>query len=85
MSRALLITLAALLAAGCASTRTEPAAAAKTAAQPPASNCVATASRIPQNNCSGPGRTYSQEDLERTGQVNPGAALQMLDPSISGH
>ena len=83
MSRALLITLAALLAAGCASTRTAPVAADKTAAQP--RNCITTASRIPQNECNAPGRTYSQEDLERTGQVNPGAALQMLDPSISGH
>jgi uncharacterized membrane protein len=85
MSRALLTTLAALLAAGCASTHTAPAVADKTAAQQPPRNCISTASRIPQNDCSAPGRSYSQEDLERTGQVNPGAALQMLDPSISSH
>ncbi len=85
MSRALLIALAALLAAGCASTRSTPQTADKVAAQQPARNCIATASRIPQNDCGAAGRTYSHDDLERTGQVNPGAALQMLDPSISSH
>jgi hypothetical protein len=47
-----------------------------------------TASRIPMRpgECSStPGRTYSNEDIERTGQTNVGEALQMLDPSISVH
>jgi hypothetical protein len=47
-----------------------------------------TASRIPARpgDCSAtPGRTYSNEDVERTGQTNVGEALQMLDPSISVH
>jgi hypothetical protein len=46
------------------------------------------ASRIPRkpDECSpSPGRTYSQTDVERTGQTNVGDALQMLDPSITVH
>jgi hypothetical protein len=47
-----------------------------------------TASRIPMRpgECSStPGRAYSNEDIERTGQTDVGEALQMLDPSISVH
>jgi hypothetical protein len=47
-----------------------------------------TASRIPMRpgECSiAPGRTYSNEEVERTGQTNVGDALQMLDPSITVH
>ena len=47
-----------------------------------------TASRIPMRpgECSTvPGRTYSNEEVERTGQTNVGDALQMLDPSITVH
>jgi len=44
-----------------------------------------TASRIP-NQCSpSPVRTYSQEDVQRTGQTDVANALQMLDPSITVH
>lgn len=28
------------------------------------------------------GRSYSQEDIRRTGETNVGQALQMLDPSV---
>lgn len=32
------------------------------------------------------GRSYSHEELQRTGQIDTGRALQMLDPSITlGH
>ena len=47
-----------------------------------------TASRIPArpDQCSpSPGRTYSQEDIQRTGHTNVADALQMLDPSITVH
>lgn len=33
----------------------------------------------------GPGTAYSKDDLDRTGQVDLGRALNQLDPSISGH
>ena len=47
-----------------------------------------TASRIPgkPGDCyASPGRTYSQEDVQRTGQTNVGDALHLLDPSITVH
>lgn len=59
--------------------------AAATAARP----CgIASASRIPESPdaCSAsPGRTYSQQDVERTGQTDVADALRMLDPSVSVH
>ena len=75
-------------AVGCSSTpqpRSDAPAAAATATRPCA---LGSASRIPArpDQCSpSPGRTYSQEDVERTGQTNVADALQMLDPSITVH
>jgi hypothetical protein len=75
-------------AVGCSSTpqpRPDTQAAASTTPRPCA---PATASRIPArpDECSpSPGRSYSQEDVERTGQTNVADALQMLDPSITVH
>jgi hypothetical protein len=75
-------------AVGCSSTpqpRPDTPAAASTTPRPCA---PVTASRIPArpDECSpSPGRTYSQEDVERTGQTNVADALQMLDPSITVH
>lgn len=49
---------------------------------------LSSASRIPArpNQCSSsPGRSYTQQDIERTGQTNVGDALQMLDPSVTVH
>lgn len=53
-------------------------------------NCLrSTGSLIPAapGHClSVPGRSYSQQDLRRTGQIDTSRALQQLDPSISlGH
>jgi outer membrane cobalamin receptor len=85
MFKTLCFCLAASLVA-CSTTGTQTPATARTAvaACPP----NATASRIPQraNECSAsPVRTYSQEDVERTGQPNVADALPMLDPAISVH
>jgi hypothetical protein len=47
-----------------------------------------SASRLPQRPgacSSSPGRTYSNEDIQRTGQTDVASALQLLDPSISAH
>ena len=44
-----------------------------------------TASRIPNRCSASPVRTYSQEDVQRTGQTDVANALQMLDPSITVH
>ena len=51
-------------------------------------DCVSqTASRIPPKNpdCSAVGRSYSSDDIDRTGAVTAGEALQLLDPSITVH
>jgi len=86
MFKTLCFCLAVLLTA-CSTTGSQPPATARTAvaaACPPNT----TASRIQPraNECSAsPVRTYSQDDVQRTGQPDVANALQMLDPSISVH
>jgi hypothetical protein len=81
----LLITCAGLLVDACASAPT------MTPAQPTTARlgCTqATGSNLPpdsQKPCPGPGSTYNQDDLSRTGQTQTGAALRMLDPSLTVH
>jgi hypothetical protein len=67
-----------LVLAGCATTP-KPAETASTAAKPP----CPTASRLPQSNCVA-GSSYSQKELDSTGQQNNnlGTSLKMLDPSV---
>jgi len=72
------------------STTSPPSSETRTAAAAaPAQACVPeTASRLPMRPgaCSSvPGRSYSNEDIERTGQTNVGDALGLLDPSITVH
>lgn len=62
------------------------------AASPPATRTAtapcqrdSTASRIPDQCSASPVRTYSQEDVQRTGQTDVASALQMLDPAITVH
>jgi len=46
-----------------------------------------TGSRIPANSesCTGSGRAYSSEDLNRTGSTTAGGSLRLLDPSLTAH
>jgi hypothetical protein len=75
-------------AVGCSGTPqprpdTQAAAAAR-----PCSPTQVSASRLPAKpyECSAtPGRSYSQTDLQRTGQTNVADALPLLDPSITVH
>jgi len=72
-------------AVACTTTAPTRTAAATTTTQPCRQD---TASRIPMRagECSSaPARTYSDKDMERTGQTNVGDALQLLDPSITVH
>jgi hypothetical protein len=46
--------------------------------------CPVRATRIPDHGC-GPGRSYSQADLERTGATTAGGALRLLDPAVTVH
>jgi len=73
---------------GCAATPQNPNS------KPPASaaikdpNCLTeTGSRMsPKSGCRGYGRSYSYDDIERTGSTTSAAeALSLLDPSITVH
>ena len=44
-------------------------------------SCLSTGSRIP-GDCAA-GRSYSEDELRQTGQVDAAPALRMLDPSIT--
>jgi hypothetical protein len=66
-----------LAIAGCATTPRP----TNTAANTPKPPCV-SATRLPQPSC-GPGSSYSQQDLNSTGQQdNLGTSLRMLDPAF---
>ena len=82
MFKTFLLCVTVMLAA-CASTTPTATPTARTAAAGCPGN--STASRIPKQCSASPVRTYSQEDVERTGQTDVANALQMLDPSISVH
>ena len=71
--------------AGCA--HTPPATTQPMAWTPPAQTlpmgCLnPTATRGARDPQCAAGRTYTQSDIQRTGQTDVGSALQMLDPSI---
>jgi hypothetical protein len=76
-----LLTGACLLAmlAGCASA---PQKHADTTAA--STTCLTSGSRIPLSagECAALGQSYSGDELRQTGQVNPGAALRMVDPVV---
>ena len=74
---------AALAIGGCA---TAPAPRTDAANVPGSANnaCVPQDSRFTQNTCVA-GRSFTQQEIQRTGQTNAGDALQMLDPSVTVH
>jgi len=72
---------------GCATTSQNQSKPAATAAAKD-SNCLPeTGSRLPagKSGCRGYGRSYSDQDIQRTGATNAGDALSLLDPSITVH
>lgn len=88
MLRTLLIsTLVSACLAACASSPSSTSTASAKNTVPP--NCIRdTGSRLPAKppGCQNlPGRTYSQTDIERTGQTDAASALGMLDPSVTVH
>ena len=71
---------------GCATTTPNATAKPATAAVVKDPTCLTeTGSRISGSKCRGYGRSYSNEDIERTGQTSAGDALSLLDPSITVH
>ena len=88
MLKALLICAVASASIAACSTAAQPRPDAKAAAVSTSRCSRESASGVstPGNECSAsPVRTYSHDDVERTGQINAGDALQRLDPSISVH
>jgi hypothetical protein len=74
---------AAVALGGCATSTTHPIAAAAATTNP---NCLtSTGSRIPVagTDCSANGRSYSSQDLQRTGATSVAGALPLLDPSVT--
>ena len=85
MFKTLCFCLAVSLAA-CSTTGTQTPATARTAVAACPPNTTASRIEPRPNECfATPTRTYSQDDVQRTGQTDLGNALQMLDPSISVH
>jgi hypothetical protein len=70
------------LLAGCATAPRNPAPV-KAANANATLNCPATGSRVAVGTCGMAGRSYSGEQLERTGATDPAHALSLLDPSIT--
>jgi len=73
---------------GCASTApnatSKPAVSAATVKNP---NCLTdTGDRLAgTSKCRGYGRSYSSQDIDRTGQTNAADALALLDPAVTVH
>ena len=79
--------LAISLVAGCATTNVGGnSPSAQSVARTNDQHCgLQSASRLPANgsNCQFAGRSYSGEDVDRTGKTSAAEALAILDPSIS--
>ena len=79
----------ALSLAACSTAPVSPDKAATSNARPPAGCVGQTATRLPvkddSTSCAGFGSTYTQQDLDRTGQYDLSRALPMLDPAITRH
>jgi hypothetical protein len=70
---------------GCASTANTSKPTASAQNDP---TCLAdTGSRLPpgKSGCRGTGRSYTSEDILRTGQTDAGDALAHMDPSVTVH
>jgi len=88
MFKTLLICTAAALLAACATPHPTTAAAPDSRTANVTCPEYATGShlRSTEGKCtSSPVRSYSQDDVQRTGQTDVGDALKMLDPSITVH
>ena len=77
-----------ILAACAARTAGVKPSAERSASVAPHPACLSqTGSRIAGNDahCSAFGRSYSNEDIDRTGATTAGEALRLLDPALTVH
>lgn len=82
--RAVVMVASMLVMAACATT--SPNAKPQTASVTQDPTCLKqTGGRVPARDadCAGYGRTYSKDDISRTGAATPGEALGLLDPSVT--
>jgi hypothetical protein len=83
------VVVAGLALCGCAATpQNVNSASPSSAVMAKDTYCLtATGSRVKvaQPNCEGYGRTYTGEDIQRTGSPLTGDALALMDPSITVH
>lgn len=74
------------LAAGCATQRGQTAGDTMGDNATPSQDCLretGTRVKVPDGSCVElAGRSYSKDDLDRTGEINPLAALRHLDPTF---
>jgi hypothetical protein len=86
-TRMAVVILAGATLFGCATTaeNAKPKPEATAAVKDP--TCLTdTGSRISMaSKCRGYGRSYSSDDIDRTGQTSAGDALALMDPSITVH
>jgi hypothetical protein len=80
-----LVVVAGCMLFGCAASPQNPKSPASAAIKDP--NCLASTGSLiaSKSGCRGFGRTYSNDDLERTGKTTAADALALLDPSITVH
>jgi hypothetical protein len=85
--RFLSVAAAGLMLFGCAATPQNPNSNAAASAAPNDRTCLTdTGSQIAsKSSCRGYGRSYSSDDIDRTGKTTAGDALGLLDPSITVH
>jgi hypothetical protein len=78
---------AALMLFGCAATPHNPNSNPAASAAVNDRNCLTdTGSQIAsKSSCRGYGRSYSSDDIDRTGKTTAADALGVLDPSITVH
>jgi hypothetical protein len=85
--RFLSVIVSGLVLFGCAATPQNPGSKPPATAAIKDPNCLTeTGSLIAtKSGCRGFGRSYSYDDLQRTGEFFPADALSLLDPSITVH
>ena len=86
MCKTLLICIAAALLAGCSTAKPVATPDSRTANVACHEDATGSHLQSQEGKCtSSPVRSYSQDDVQRTGQTDVGDALRMLDPSVSIH
>jgi hypothetical protein len=85
--RFLSVVVSGLVLFGCAATPQNPGSKPPASAATKDPNCLTdTGSQIAsKSSCRGYGRSYSSDDIDRTGQTTAADALALLDPSITVH